>query len=56
LGHSPRGLDREDDAAKQFEIMRNWEEFMVLRYWRLAQIEKRRGNNDKARLVTLHGR
>ena len=41
-------LGREEEAAKQFEIMRNWDAFMVPRYWRLAQIEDRRGNKEKA--------
>jgi hypothetical protein len=41
-------LGHDDEAARQFEITRNWDAFMVPRYWRLAQIEERRGNKDKA--------
>jgi len=41
-------LGRNDEAARQFETMRTLEQFMVPRFRRLAQIEERRGNTDKA--------
>jgi tetratricopeptide (TPR) repeat protein len=41
-------LGRDDEAARQFETVRSWEQFLVPRYRRLAQIEERRGNREKA--------
>ena len=41
-------LDRPEEAARQFDIMRPLEKYAAPRIRRLAQIEERRGEKSKA--------